>query len=210
VWDAATGQELLTLNGHADSVWAVAVSPDGRRIITGSDDNTAKVWDAATGQELLTLNGHADSVSAVAVSPDGRRIITGSDDKTAKVWDAATGQELLTLNGHASSVSAVAVSPDGRRIITGSDDKTAKVWEARTGAEIAVQESPPASRNGPLRQAPDAPLPGFSRPAWRAAALPSFDSWQSWPGGTDGEALACRLRLAQCARAGKLSRHGRL
>ena len=137
---------LLTLRGHAFMVNAVAVSPDGRRIITGSSDNTAKVWDAATGQEILTLKGHTDRVNAIVVSPDGRRIVTGSSDNTAKVWDAATGQELLTLRGHADRVNAVAVSPDGRRIVTGSFDKTVKVWDARTGAEIAADEAQVAGR----------------------------------------------------------------
>ncbi len=76
---------------------SVAWSPDGKRLATGSDDQTAKVWDAASGKELLTLRGHAGSVYSVAWSPDGKRLATGSWDKTAKVWDAASGQELLTL-----------------------------------------------------------------------------------------------------------------
>ena len=78
----------------------MAFSPDGKRIVTGSDDKTAKVWDAEKGQELPTLKGHQDFVSSVAYSPDGKRIVTGSGDKTAKVWDAATGQEVLALKGH--------------------------------------------------------------------------------------------------------------
>jgi WD40 repeat protein len=64
----------------------VAYSPDGKRIVTGSDDKTAKVWDADTGRELHTLTGHTGSVLRVAYSPDGKRIVTGSWDKTAKVW----------------------------------------------------------------------------------------------------------------------------
>jgi WD40 repeat protein len=64
----------------------VAYSPDGKRIVTGSVDDTAKVWDADTGRELGTLTGHTDRVNSVAYSPDGKRIVTGSWDKTAKVW----------------------------------------------------------------------------------------------------------------------------
>ena len=60
VWDAATGQEMLTLKGHTVAVSSVAFSPDGKRIVTGSRDKTVKVWDAATGQEMLTLKGHTD------------------------------------------------------------------------------------------------------------------------------------------------------
>ena len=79
----------LTLRGHGDGVvFSVAWSPDGQRIVTGSDDMTAKVWDAETGQELLTLQGHAHVIKSLAYSPDGERIVTGSADETAKVWDA--------------------------------------------------------------------------------------------------------------------------
>ena len=108
-----------TLVGHAGSVWSVAFSPDGKRIVTGSDDATAKVWDAETGQELLTLKGHTGSVISVAFSPDGKRIVTGSDDKTVKVWDAATGQETPHPQGAHSRGQQRGFSPDGKRIVTG-------------------------------------------------------------------------------------------
>jgi len=135
-WQRQTHLELRTLRGHEDSVLSVAFSPDGRRIVTGSEDNTAKVWDAETGRELLTLKGHADVVFSVAFSPDGRRIVTGSYDKTAKVWDAANSRELLTLNGHDGPIESVAFSPDSRWIITGGRDNTAKLWNAETGGEL--------------------------------------------------------------------------
>lgn len=86
-----TFQEVLTLKGHTGPVRSVCLSPDGKRILTGSKDHTAKVWDLKTGQELLTLKGHTDRVSGVSFSPDGKRIFTISWDKTARVWDAQTG-----------------------------------------------------------------------------------------------------------------------
>ena len=70
----------------------MAFSPDGTRIVTGSDDRTAKVWDARTGTPLLELKGHTSLVTSVAFSPDGSRIVTGSEDRTARVWDARTGR----------------------------------------------------------------------------------------------------------------------
>ncbi len=125
-----------TLKGHTDRVTSVAYSPDGKRIVTGSGDSTAKVWDAETGQEFVTLKGHSGGVTSVAYRLDGRRIVTGSWDKTARVWDGETGQELQTFKGHSAQITSVAYSPDGKRLITGSFDQTAKAWDAATGQEL--------------------------------------------------------------------------
>jgi class 3 adenylate cyclase/tRNA A-37 threonylcarbamoyl transferase component Bud32/dipeptidyl aminopeptidase/acylaminoacyl peptidase len=131
-----THLDLKTLRGHMGAVRSVAFSPDGQRVVTGSDDKTAKVWEAASGKELLTLNGHRAIIRAVAFSPDGLRIVTGSEDHTAKVWDAHSGIELLTLKGHTERILSLAFSPDGERIVTGSLDWTAKEWEAASGKEL--------------------------------------------------------------------------
>jgi WD40 repeat protein len=128
VWDATTGQELLTLRGYT-----MCFSPDGRRLASASDDKTVRVWDATTGQELLTLKGHTNSVTGVSFSPDGQRLASASWDRAVRVWDAASGQELLTLKGHTSWVTGVSFRPDGRRLASASDDKTVRVWDATTG-----------------------------------------------------------------------------
>ncbi len=127
---------LFTLYGHTGAVWSAAFSPDGTRILTGSDDQTARVWDATTGTTLLELRGHTSGVISAAFSPDGSRIVTGSDDQTARVWDATTGTTLLELRGHTESVESAAFSPDSTRILTSSDDQSAKVWDARTGTTL--------------------------------------------------------------------------
>ena len=72
----------------------MAFSPDGKTVLTGSSDKTARLWDAATGRPLGLPMTHQDRVSAVAFSPDGKTVLTGSWDKTARLWDAATGQPL--------------------------------------------------------------------------------------------------------------------
>ena len=108
LWDAQTGLELRTLEGHSKSVASVAFSPDGQRIVSGSHDNTIKLWDAQTGSELRTLEGHSDLLGPVAFSPDSQRIVSGSLDSTIKLWDAQTGSELRTLEGHSNSVASVA------------------------------------------------------------------------------------------------------
>ena len=88
-----SGREVGRLKGHTEAVLAVAVSPDGRGIVTGSADNTARLWNAKTGAEMRVFEGHTKPVWAVAITPDGARIVTGSDDRTARVWDAHTGSE---------------------------------------------------------------------------------------------------------------------
>ena len=136
LWDAAEGQESLTLDGHAAGVTSVAFSPDGLRLASAAGwDATVKLWDAATGQESFTLTGHTDKVTSVAFSPDGLWLASASHDQTVKLWDAATGQESLTLKGHTDRVNSVAFSPDGLRLASASDDQTVKVWNAATGQE---------------------------------------------------------------------------
>ncbi|MGQ0777575.1 MAG: NACHT domain-containing protein [Pseudonocardiales bacterium] len=94
---------LRLLTGHTSGVWAVAWSPDGTRLLTGSDDRTARVWDATTAEPLHQLTGHTSGVWAVAWSPDGTRLLTGSDDNTARIWDASSGMPvgftIVTLPG---------------------------------------------------------------------------------------------------------------
>ena len=133
------GQEvkLMLPVGHTDGVKTAMFSPDGKKIVTASDDNTAKVWDAATGVLLEDLKGHTSYVKAASFSPDSRKIVTASVDKTAKIWDAATGVLLADLKGHTDWVSAASFSPDGKKIVTTSFDKTAKIWDAATGVLLA-------------------------------------------------------------------------
>jgi WD40 repeat protein len=129
---------IMTLEGHTKFITSCAISPDGKRIVSGSGDKTLKIWDLESGAELATIKGHTKEVKACAISPDGRRIISGSADMTLKVWDVETGAELALLEGHTDDVFSCAISPDGKRIISGSWDNTLKVWDLDNGTELAT------------------------------------------------------------------------
>jgi WD40 repeat protein len=134
--NATTGEQVQVFEGHEGGITSVAYSRDGRFVLTGSLDKTARIWDAGSGQQILVLRGHEDGVTSVAFSPDGHFVLTGSRDKTARVWDASTGQQIHSLQGHTGSVNSVAFSPDGRSILTGSLDKTVRLWDAAAGNQM--------------------------------------------------------------------------
>ena len=121
--------------GHKGLLWGASFAPDGRRIVTASEDKTARVWDAENGNQLAILRGHTEPVRVASFSPDGRQVITASTDKTARLWDAETGQQSAVLE-HDGVVRSAAFSSDGRRVVTASDDNTARVWDVQTRKQI--------------------------------------------------------------------------
>jgi WD40 repeat protein/serine/threonine protein kinase len=121
---------------HADRVRA-AISPDGTRIATASDDGTARIWDA-DGRPLTPPMRHEGEVNWVAFSPDGRRIVTASDDGTARVWEVADGRLLFAIpHAEEGGVNLAAFSPDGAVVATGGTDGTARIWDAADGRPLA-------------------------------------------------------------------------
>ncbi|MFO0880133.1 MAG: protein kinase [Gemmataceae bacterium] len=134
VWDVARGIAVGAELGLPEVVNCVAISPEGRQMVSGSggwgEAGVGVVWDLETGRELVQLRGHTDQVTGVVFSPDGKQVLTGSRDGTGRVWDVKTGQELLTLQGHRGALIGVAFGADGRRMLTASADGTVKVWDS--------------------------------------------------------------------------------
>ena len=131
------GTVFVTYHGHVLPVYAIAWSPDGKRIASASQDGTVHVWDAVTGDRFFRYHGHRGSVNAVAWSPNGSYIASASSDTTVQVWDAQqTGEgsaSLYTYSGHSGNMRTLAWSADNTRIASGGDDKTVQVWDAKDG-----------------------------------------------------------------------------
>jgi WD40 repeat protein len=129
VWNADGTGATIVISGHDGGVTSAAWSPDGRRIVTASDDGTARVWNADGSGSPIFLRGHETVIESAAWSPDGRRIVTASFDDTARVWNADGFGSPIVLRGHRGDVHSAEWSPDGKRIVTTSFyDKTARIW----------------------------------------------------------------------------------
>jgi WD40 repeat protein len=129
---------IARLKGHAETVYAVAFSPDGRYVLTGSFDKTLKLWDAVTGKEIKTFSGpaaHQNLILSVAFSPDGRLLASGASDNTAKIWETPLDRPLRTF-AQAAGVNAVALSPDGTRLAGAGRDGAIKIWNTADGKQL--------------------------------------------------------------------------
>jgi WD40 repeat protein len=118
-------REHNRLTGHAAAAIAVAYSPNGQLIASGSEDNTVKIW-RHDGQLLATLE-HPDSILDVAFSPDGQLVASAGVDDTVKLWQT-DGTFLASFEGHGADINSVAFSPDGQLIASASNDRTIKLW----------------------------------------------------------------------------------
>ncbi|MFN6485767.1 MULTISPECIES: caspase family protein [unclassified Nostoc] len=125
-------QERNRLEGHSAEVSSVSFSPDGKTIVSASNDKTAIIW-GRDGTKLRTLTGHTDIVRNVSFSPDGQTIATASFDRTVKLWRTSDGGLIRTLKGHTAEVLSLSWSGNGETIATGSADRTAKIWQVSDG-----------------------------------------------------------------------------
>lgn len=148
--ELASGKELRIIKAPRGGVASLAISGDGKHVLTGGLDRTMRLWELESGKELRRFQWHADAVLDVAFSPDGRSALSASADGI-RLWDlpepvAALASRskpigpprLLTFRGHRGAVNAMAFTPDGRQLITASADQKAIVWDALTGKPLEV------------------------------------------------------------------------
>ena len=148
--DAAARPGIATLTGHTDRVHALAFSPDGNTLVTGSYDGTVRLWNVAAGRQVgAPLTGHDDRVYSVAFSPDGKVVASGADDGMVRLWDVATHRQVgAPLTGHDGEIYSVAFSPDGKTLATGADDGMVRLWDVATHRQVGA---PLTGHDGEIR-----------------------------------------------------------
>lgn len=123
---------------HGGSVEAIAVSPDGRWFVSGSQDWKLRLWDLHSGSVKRIFEGHAGTVHAIAFTPDGKSIISGSEDRTLRIWDVSSGRQKQILRGHTLAVQGLAISVDGKTAASVSEDGTVRQWDLIGGKSKVV------------------------------------------------------------------------
>jgi WD40 repeat protein/serine/threonine protein kinase len=142
------------LDGLKKDVESVAITPDGKRALSGSgDDSPFCVWDLAGAKQIAAFKEHAKMVHGVAVSKDGKHALTASWDKRIRLWDLGTLKPIFELTGHTAEVQSVAFSPWGGRAVSGGSDNCVRVWDLKFGKETMT-------------------CTGHTKPVWAVAFLP--------------------------------------
>ncbi len=142
LWEISTGVKLRTLKGHLDRVMGVAVTPDGKTIVSGASDGIYNVWNFSSGEiifhwkefDLERFKG------MVEITPDGWLAVSPQSYRVLKVWEIASGKKVRTLRGHSEFLLNLAITPDGEKVIAGSSDRRIYVWDLQTGLLERVLE----------------------------------------------------------------------
>ncbi|MBA4187477.1 MAG: hypothetical protein C0467_05605 [Planctomycetaceae bacterium] len=156
----------LTLKDHSDTIYALAFSPNGTLLASGSADRSVKIWDTATGKRLYTLGDPTDWVYCLAWSPDMKHLAAGGVDKSVRVWEANKdgGKLIGSAFAHERPVWRVAYTPDGTHLYTVGEDRVIKLWDS---AKLSETKTYPAQ--------PDTILDFSLRPDGKQFAVARFD-----------------------------------
>ncbi len=137
VWDPRSGKEKGRWTGHADGIEAIAHSPDGRLVASGSQDRTIRLWDANTGKEVRRLQPRDGMVSALAFAPDGKTLASVGWKKAVCLWEVESGRELRSFGDPGGGITRLAFSPDGKTLATkGFEEPVLRLWSVADGKQM--------------------------------------------------------------------------
>jgi WD40 repeat protein len=176
VWDMKTGRVQITLKGHANQVFSVDFSPDGRHLVSASQNGVIKVWNVVTGKPIMSRAAEGNQIQyhGVVFTPDGKRLAAGSNSNVVKILDALTGKEQLVLY-HTGRVFGVALDRDGARLAAGSELGTIKLWKigvAPTGTELFAARHPDSAPSVTVMPPRPSPPPDYR---WVGQAAPEIE-----------------------------------
>ncbi|VTR97409.1 WD40 domain-containing protein [Tuwongella immobilis] len=130
------GKAIRSIEGMAEQVNTLCLSPDGQTLATGGKDRTIRVWDFQSNRLIRTFTGHLAPIETLAFSPDGRSLISGSTDQNIRLWDLSPVDQHRTFSGHTAPVWGAVISPNGQRIASAGADRSIRLWNPRDGKLI--------------------------------------------------------------------------
>lgn len=123
---------VARLSPHAENIFSVAYSPDGKYLASGGSGGTVRIWDAATHEQLNCFIEHHDAVTVLEFMPDGEGLWSGSEDGTARLWSIKSGQQRACFDGYYRGVTGLAMLPDGNTLVAGGKNGDLDFWNLRS------------------------------------------------------------------------------
>ncbi|MBE8966762.1 pentapeptide repeat-containing protein [Nostocales cyanobacterium LEGE 12452] len=124
------------LHGHADFVWDIAFSPDGRLLVSGGRDGTLRLWNVQDGQSIHVLEGHTHDVYGLAISADSQLLVSTGEDQTVRLWNLQSGRNLKMLRGYTGGVHSLCLSADGQLLASSGQNETIQVWRLQLDSNL--------------------------------------------------------------------------
>ena len=135
VFDAKTGDSLVTFNGHGQPVYGVGFSPDGKLVVTSGSDKNIRTWNVGDAKQVRAIGGFGGEIFRIAVTPEGQ-VFSPSADKNARVHTIADGKAIRSFAGHTDWVYSVGVHTGSKRVAAGSYTGEVRIWNLDDGKEL--------------------------------------------------------------------------